>query len=166
MQRRFNLTRTFLDYNTTSLVSDTTAAQAVYRVLSEKRPQYMGATFIPLEITSAGQLSVRIDASSVFTATLAIRNTQNQISYQLLTTTSPASGAAAAAQYNVELATDQSAILVLANTPTTLLNYETYDISGAVAVGLDFNVTLAGAKPALVPRFTMACYEDPTRAGC
>lgn len=138
----WNVTRDRLDYNNTIPESDN-----VWRVQSAKRPLYMGSNIIPLNSTGNGDITVRVDGSGVFTSTLAIRSSiDNTVKYIVLSNTTASGSNKFAQQTSVTLDSTQEAMLVVANTPDSLLLYDNYNISGDVAVGLDYSVTLSGAK--------------------
>ncbi|PNS15229.1 hypothetical protein CAC42_8230 [Sphaceloma murrayae] len=155
----WNVTRHRLDYNNTLLESE-----GVWRVQEAKRPLYMGASIVPLNVTG-GEVSLRVDASAVFTATLAVRSSDNTVKYTVLSNTTAKGSAAFAQRVSVAVGTGQEAMLVVANTPNDLLLYETHDLSGSVAVGLDWSATISGAVPMTsLAQMTPACAYQ--RTGC
>ncbi|KAG8622993.1 hypothetical protein KVT40_007969 [Elsinoe batatas] len=163
-QYTWNVTRNKLDYNNT-----TPEGSGTWRVQEAKRPLYMGSNIIPLNRTSDntdGSITVRVDGKATFSATLSVRSNDNTVQYLPLTnTTATGSGNVFAQQVSVKLEQTQEAMVVVANTPDTLLNYDNYDISGAVAVGLDYSVGLTGATVVTqLDALTPACASE--RTGC
>ncbi|KAF4552530.1 Hypothetical protein D9617_9g023180 [Elsinoe fawcettii] len=138
----WNVTRDRLEYNNTVPKSD-----GVWQVAASKRPLYMGSNIIPLNSTGNGDISIQVNGAGVFTSTLAIRSIDNTVQYIVLSNTTAAQGSVFSQKTSISLNKTQEAMLVVANTPDRLLLYDTYDISGAVAVGLDYSITLTGAVP-------------------
>lgn len=106
-----------------------------YRVKSARQPRYMGANIIPLSGT--GMISVQVTSDDPFTATLAVQGSSS-VRYVDLP------GGSGEAM----VAADEEASLVVANTPDALIQYDPFSISGDVAAGLDYEVSLTGATPA------------------
>ncbi|KAF2218618.1 hypothetical protein BDZ85DRAFT_299412 [Elsinoe ampelina] len=163
-QYTWNVTRNKLDYNNT-----TPEGSGTWRVQEAKRPLYMGSNIIPLNRTSDnadGSITVRVDGKATFSATLAVRSNDNTVEYAPLSnTTATGSGNVFAQQIAVELLQGQEIMLVVANTPDALLDYDNYDISGAVAVGLDYSISLTGATVLTsLDALTPACAYE--RTGC
>jgi hypothetical protein len=103
-----------------------------YKVKPGRAPKYMGANIIPLK--GSGNISARVTSSQPFTATLAISG-GGRVRYVDLV-----NGAASAS-----LAGGEEASLVVVNTPASLIQYDGFSITGAVAQGLDYSVQLTGA---------------------
>ncbi|KAF7592246.1 hypothetical protein BBP40_000447 [Aspergillus hancockii] len=108
----------------------------VYAVKSTRKPQYMGANIIPLKTSGAGNVEVSITSEGAFTATLAVRNTDSGV--VRYTQLENGSG-------STSVAGDEEASLVIANTPSTIYQYEGFKLSDEVRQGLDYSVKIAGA---------------------
>ena len=110
------------------------AGNGSYRVKPARRPQYMGASIVPLKGT--GAISANITASSMpFTATLAVRGADKAVRYIDLVD--------GAGEATVEAGGE--AMLVVVNTPDALINYDPFKLTDVEKKGLDYTVTLAGA---------------------
>lgn len=107
-----------------------------YKVISARAPRYMGANIIPLTTSGAADVEVKVSSEGEFTATLAIFNSSSkETRYVALE-----SGAGKAS-----LQSGEEASLVVANTPSTLTNYNGFEIPDALNKGLDYSFTLSGA---------------------
>lgn len=110
-----------------------------WKVKSARRPQYGGASIVPLKGT--GQVSIQVTnlgnglSESDFTATLSIRNASGSVRYVDLP-----SGAGQAT-----LASGEEASLVVANTPKTLYQYDAFKAGAPETTGLDFQVQITGS---------------------
>jgi hypothetical protein len=128
---------TFLKDRASLRVANLDAAGSdMYKVKQARAPRYFGANIIPL--TGSGAISVKVTASTGFTATLAVRADSGAVRYVDL----PGGSGEAT------LASGEEASLVVVNTPDTLIQYDPFSISGDVARGLDYTVQLTGATPA------------------
>ncbi|KAB8201927.1 hypothetical protein BDV34DRAFT_215935 [Aspergillus parasiticus] len=108
----------------------------VYVVKSFRKPQYMGANILPLSNAGAGNLQVSITSNGVFSATLAIRNTNTgAVRYVSLEN---GSGAAV-------MTGNEEASVVIANTPKTLYQYDAFKLTPEVQQGLDYTIKISGA---------------------
>jgi hypothetical protein len=105
-----------------------------YRVKGARSPKYMGANIIPLKV-SGGNVIVKVTADTAFTATLAIRERGGSVKYVNLPN---GSGQAS-------VGSGDEASLVVVNTPSQLILYDGFSITGAVAKGLNYQVQLTGA---------------------
>jgi hypothetical protein len=115
-----------------------------YQVKSSRRPQYGGATIVPLSGT--GDVSVQVTnlgngrPESNFTATLAIRANDGAVRYIDLPN---GSGQAT-------IGGNDEASLVVVNTPDTLYQYDAFQTgpSSPESIGLNYQVQITGALPA------------------
>jgi hypothetical protein len=103
-----------------------------YTVKASRQPKYMGSNIIPLK--GAGPISVKVSASSPFTATLAVRSSGGRVRYVDLV--------GGAGGTTVE--SGEEATLVVANTPA-LINYDPFGLTSDVTRGLNYQVHLTGA---------------------
>ncbi|RSL73090.1 hypothetical protein CEP53_000875 [Fusarium sp. AF-6] len=105
-----------------------------YTVKSARRPQYMGASIIPLK-TSSTSVKVQITANGAYTATLALfRNGATRYV--------KVDGSA-----TVTVASGEEVSLVVANTPSLIL-YDPFNLSAEAKKGLEYSFTLTGATVA------------------
>ncbi|KAF2831085.1 hypothetical protein CC86DRAFT_341687 [Ophiobolus disseminans] len=107
----------------------------VYKVKSARQPKYMGANIVPLKKSGAVSVSAKITTSGTYTATLSIRNTSSGATRYVDFVNGSASASVSA---------DEEAAVVVANTPALIL-YDPFQLSGEVAKGLDYTLTLTGA---------------------
>ena len=107
-----------------------------YSPKSGRGPQYMGANIIPLEASGGGSVGVEITADGAYTATLAVMGSDG-VRYVAV----DGSG-------SVELADGEEVSLVVANTPSELIQYDAFDLSSEVTQPLDYSFTLLGATVA------------------
>ncbi|KAL2783752.1 hypothetical protein BJX66DRAFT_116051 [Aspergillus keveii] len=107
-----------------------------YTVKSDRQPLYMGANINPLQISQAGEISVTVQASQEFTATLAVRSSSGSIRYVDLV---DGSGL-------VTVEDGEEASLVVANTPSTVIQYDPFSLTAEVQAGLDYTVQVTGAS--------------------
>lgn len=115
------------------------SGDGTYTVKSGRGPQYMGANIIPLK-ASSGSVSVDITASSAYSATLAVMGS-DAVRY----TAVDESG-------SVEVADGEEVSLVVANTPSELIQYDPFDLSSEVTQPLDYSFTLSGGTVATAAR--------------
>ncbi|KAL2818952.1 hypothetical protein BJX63DRAFT_48607 [Aspergillus granulosus] len=106
-----------------------------YTVKSDRQPLYMGANINPLQISQPGEISVTVTASQEFTATLAVRGSSGSVRYVDLV-----DGSA-----SVTVEDGEEASLVVANTPSNVIQYDPFSLSSEVQAGLDYSVQVAGA---------------------
>jgi hypothetical protein len=125
-QKIFQSTRASLKYNNLDA-----SGSGSYTVKASRQPKYMGSNIIPLK--GSGHITVKVTASSPFTATLAVKG-PGKVRYVDLP------GGAGEAT----LAAGEEATLVVANTPE-LINYDAFAIAGDAARGLNYQVKLTGA---------------------
>ncbi|PKS10928.1 hypothetical protein jhhlp_002686 [Lomentospora prolificans] len=104
-----------------------------YKPKAPRRPQYMGANIIPLKGT--GAISAKVTASRPFTGTLVVRGADKEVQYiDLVDGTGEATVEAGG-----------EAMLVVANTPAELLNYDPFKLTDVEKQPLDYTLTLTGA---------------------
>jgi hypothetical protein len=110
------------------------AGEGSYKVKEARKPKYMGANIIPLK--GSGKVSVKITAAMPFTATLAIRGAGTFRYVDL------PEGAGSA-----DLAAGETASLVIANTPKSIIMYNGFEITPTheVSKGLSYTLQLTGA---------------------
>ncbi|VUC36377.1 unnamed protein product [Clonostachys rosea] len=105
-----------------------------YTVKPARRPGYMGASMIPLNVTSS-KISVDLTANGTYTASLALFNGKtNATRYVDVVETATTSVSA-----------DEAVTLVVANTPEELITYNGYEPIPELYYGLDFTFQLSGA---------------------
>lgn len=108
-----------------------------WKVKSARAPRYMGANITPLKKSGAVTANISVNANgAAYTATLSVRNTaSSSVRYVKITD----SGSAA-------LAADEEATLVVANTPSTLITYDPFQLASSPAnTGMSYTVTMTGA---------------------
>ena len=138
-QQAFFAERSGLDYDNLDSVGGST-----YRVKADRRPAYGGANLIPLQGTGLVQVQVTNLgnglAESDFTATLVVREVNGTVHYEELV-----NGAGA-----VDVPLFGEATLVVANTPTTLYQYDAFSsaLGSPELTGLNYEVLIEGAVPA------------------
>ncbi|KAK5661247.1 hypothetical protein OQA88_11141 [Cercophora sp. LCS_1] len=103
-----------------------------YRVKSGRRPRYMGANIIPLKGT--GNVSASVTSSSPFTATLVVKGSNGVVRYVDM----PGGNG----QANV--ANGEEAMLVVANTPSSLILFDPFKLAADTNTGIDYTVQLTG----------------------
>lgn len=116
-----------------------------YRVVSSRKPQYMGSNVIPLTASGTGQISIQVTnlgnglSDSNFTAVVAIKASNNSVRYVDL-----ANGSG-----SFQLASGEESSLVVTNTPNNLYQYNAFEStsSSPESVGLNYQVQIVGAKP-------------------
>ncbi|KAL4884862.1 hypothetical protein BJY04DRAFT_214744 [Aspergillus karnatakaensis] len=122
--------------NSLSYANLDSQGNGVYKVKSARQPLYMGANINPLTV-SGETLSVTVQAEGEFTATLAIRDTTaGSVRYVELV-----DGAGEAT-----VSSGEEASLVVANTPAQVIQYNPFELSSEVQVGLDYSVTITGGS--------------------
>lgn len=104
-----------------------------YKPRAARRPRYMGANMIPLK--GAGSISATVTAGAPFTATLAINSGSDTVRYIDLV-----NGTASAT-----VASNEEAMLVIANTPSALILFDPFKLGSDVNTGLDYELSLTGA---------------------
>ncbi|RDW87014.1 uncharacterized protein DSM5745_03656 [Aspergillus mulundensis] len=108
-----------------------------YKVKSARQPQYFGANINPLTLEGSGSVSVEVSSDAAFTATMAIRNTDSGVvRYVDLE----------GGKGEVTVGESEEASLVVVNTPEELIQYNPFELSSEVQVGLDYSVTVTGAS--------------------
>lgn len=103
------------------------------KVKSERAPRYMGANINPLKVTGS-TVGVTITSSGSYTATLVV-SSGGKFTY-----TDVVNGKA-----SVTVASGSEVSLVVANTPSTLTQYDPFAIPSALNQGLQYSVQLTGA---------------------
>ncbi|KAL3466173.1 hypothetical protein BJX64DRAFT_296081 [Aspergillus heterothallicus] len=106
-----------------------------YTVKSARQPLYMGANINPLQISQTGEISVTVTASQEFTSTLAVRNSSGSVRYVDLV---DGSG-------SVTVKDGEEASLVVANTPSPVIQYDAFSLTADVQAGLNYSVWVTGA---------------------
>jgi len=117
-----------------------------YRVKSNRKPQYGGANIIPLKVTGN---TVYVEVTNLgnslpdsnFTATLAVRNTNNgSVRYVDLP----------GGVGQTTVGSNEEASLVVVNTPDNLIQYDAFNstASSPESIGLNYQVQITGAAPA------------------
>ncbi|KAF4458355.1 dockerin type 1 [Fusarium albosuccineum] len=107
-----------------------------YKVKTDRQPRYMGSNIIPLTTSGAAEIEVKVEADAAFTGTLAVHETASGKARYV----SLVEGAA-----SVSIAEGEEASLVVANTPTELIDYDGFNLSEDVQKGLDYTVSISGA---------------------
>jgi hypothetical protein len=108
----------------------------VYVVKSARKPQYMGANIIPLKTSGVSNVQVSITCQGEYSATLAIRSTESGVVRYVQLENGRGSASVAG---------NEEASLVIANTPSTLYQYDGFKLSDEVRQGLDYSVQISGA---------------------
>src|SRR4051794_2293989 len=127
-QAAFNSQRKNLNYANLDSQGD-----GRYRVKSARRPRYMGANIIPLKGT--GNIAASVTAAMPFTATLAIKAANGAVRYVEM----PGGNGQA------NLASGEEAMLVVVNTPTSLVLFDPFKLTAETNTGVDYQVQLTGA---------------------
>lgn len=106
-----------------------------YTVKPARRPRYMGANIIPLKPTS-NPLTITIRSQGELTNHLVIFNPRSKscqyLNFQSSLTTNLISG--------------DEISLVIANTPTRLIQFDPFKLSSDLNKGVDYSLSLSGAK--------------------
>jgi Family of unknown function (DUF6055) len=110
-----------------------------WRVKAARQPQYGGASIIPLK--GSGQVTIKVTnlgnglGESDFRATLSVRNTATGAVRYIDLPDGAGEGTVAAGE---------EASLVVANTPTTLYQYDAFNAGAPETTGLNWQVQLSG----------------------
>ncbi|KAL4907817.1 hypothetical protein BDW74DRAFT_175600 [Aspergillus multicolor] len=108
-----------------------------YKVKTARQPQYFGANINPLTVDGAGSVSVEVSSDAAFMATMAIRSTNSgDVRYVDLEN----------GKGETTVGESEEASLVVVNTPEELIQYNPFELSSEVQVGLDYSVTITGAS--------------------
>ncbi|KAL4922009.1 hypothetical protein BDW62DRAFT_217854 [Aspergillus aurantiobrunneus] len=128
----------FLDQRSTLTYGNLeSSGSASYTVASGRQPQYFGANINPIQLSGSGSVSVTVQSDSAFTATLAIRNTdEGSVRYVDLEN---GSGEAT-------VGGSEEASLIVVNTPAELIQYDPFSLSSDVQAGLDYSVQITGGS--------------------
>ncbi|KAL4782629.1 hypothetical protein BJX76DRAFT_369073 [Aspergillus varians] len=129
--------RAFLEQRDTLSYGNLEGGEGSYTVKSARKPLYFGANINPITISGEGGVAVNVTSGLAFTATLAIWNTgSGSVRYVDLEN---GSGEATVGE-------SEEASLVVVNTPDELIQYDPFDLTSAVKVGLDYTVKITGAS--------------------
>ena len=104
-----------------------------YRVKSARRPRYMGANIIPLKGT--GNIVANVTADTSFTATLAIKAANGVVRYVDML----------GGNGKATVAGDEEAMLVVVNTPASLLLFDPFKLTAVENTSVDYQLQLTGA---------------------
>ncbi|KAL5049130.1 hypothetical protein BDW71DRAFT_217755 [Aspergillus fruticulosus] len=113
------------------------SGDGAYIVKSARQPQYFGANINPLTLSGSGSVSVAVSSDSAFMATIAIRSTNSgSVRYVDLEN----------GKGEVTVGESEEASLVVVNTPDELIQYNPFELSSEVQVGLEYTVQVTGAS--------------------
>ena len=106
-----------------------------YTVKSARQPRYFGANIIPLKGITAETIGVTVTAGAPYTATLVVKRAGGAFQYTELD----------GGKGSVSVAAGEEASLVVANTPSQLIQFDPFSLTAEANKGLSYQVQLTGA---------------------
>ncbi|KAM5350678.1 hypothetical protein ACJ41O_007183 [Fusarium nematophilum] len=112
------------------------AGSNTYKPKSDRQPRYMGANIIPLTVSGAGEVQVKVTSDAEFVATIAVYSKGAEGRYVTL-----ANGSG-----SVSVKDGEEVSVVVANAPAEAILYDGFNLSDDVSKGLDYTLEITGAS--------------------